>query len=133
MKAGLGIKCILNTKCIIDMKKPRIISFANHKGGVGKTTTTATVASILAEMGYVVMAIDVDAQANLTASLLEEETEESIYYALTGKAKELPVIHISKNLDLVPSSLALAMAELEMSSYETVRLPERDFEWHYAR
>ena len=115
------------------MKKPRIISFANHKGGVGKTTTTATVASILAEMGYVVMAIDVDAQANLTASLLEEETEESIYYALTGKAKELPVIHISKNLDLVPSSLALAMAELEMSSYETVRLPERDFEWHYAR
>ena len=35
------------------MKKPRIISFANHKGGVGKTTTTATVASILAEMGYV--------------------------------------------------------------------------------
>ena len=98
------------------MKKPRIISFANHKGGVGKTTTTATVASILAEMGYVVMAIDVDAQANLTASLLEEDTEESIYYALTGKVKELPVIHISKNLDLVPSSLALAMAELEMSS-----------------
>lgn len=98
------------------MKKPRIISFANHKGGVGKTTTTATVGSILASMGYSVLVIDTDAQANLTASLLEEESEESIYYALTGKARDLPVVNVSENLDLVPSSLSLAMAELEMSS-----------------
>lgn len=98
------------------MKKTRIIAFANHKGGVGKTTTTATVGSILAAMGYHVLVIDMDAQGNLTASLLEEDTDESIYFALTGKARELPVISVSENLDIVPSSLSLAMAELEMSS-----------------
>ena len=54
------------------MKQTRIISFANHKGGVGKTTTTASVGSILAHQGKKVMMIDLDAQANLTASLTRQ-------------------------------------------------------------
>ena len=41
-----------------------IISFVQHKGGVGKTTTTASVGSILASKGYKVLLIDLDAQAN---------------------------------------------------------------------
>jgi len=99
------------------MKETRIIAFANHKGGVGKTTTTVNVGCILAASGKKVLVIDMDAQANLTESLLSKESDESIYYALTKKREDLPIVHISEGLDLVPSSLQLAVAELEMTSF----------------
>ena len=51
------------------MKKTRIITFANHKGGVGKTTTTASVGTILSKKGKKVLLVDLDAQANLTHSV----------------------------------------------------------------
>ena len=51
--------------------RTKIISVANHKGGVGKTTTTASVSSILASKGYKVLMIDLDAQANLTLSFMK--------------------------------------------------------------
>ena len=59
------------------MKQAKIISIANHKGGVGKTTTTASVGSILATKGYKVLVIDLDAQANLTSSLIKGEVSAS--------------------------------------------------------
>lgn len=93
----------------------KIISFANHKGGVGKTTTTASVGSILAGQGKRVLVIDLDAQANLTASLLHGEAEVSIYNTLVGGAS-LPMIPICENLHLVPASLSLAMVDLELAS-----------------
>lgn len=96
--------------------KTKIIAFGNHKGGVSKTTTTASVGSILASKGYEVLVIDLDAQANLTVSLLKDEPEESIYNALTGKSSTLPIIPVSKHLSIVPASLQLAMAELELTS-----------------
>ena len=105
------------------MKKTKIISFANHKGGVGKTTTTASVGSILASMGRKILLVDMDPQANLTTCLLSEEQDESIYYALTGRQDALPVVPVTSNLDLVPSSLELAAAEIElvgMMSRETI-------------
>ncbi len=94
----------------------KVISFGNHKGGVAKTTTTASVGSILASKGYKVLVIDLDAQANLTVSLLKEEPENSIYYALTGKTSELPVVPVTDNLSIVPASLQLAMAEMELTA-----------------
>lgn len=94
----------------------RVISFGNHKGGVAKTTTTASVGSILASKGYKVLVIDLDAQANLTVSLLREEPDNSIYYALTGKVSELPIVPVTDNLSIVPASLQLAMAEMELTS-----------------
>lgn len=100
------------------MKHARIISLANHKGGVGKTTTTASVGSILAGKGYKVLLVDLDAQANLTSSLLKQDVSESIYTALVSKSSTLPVYPVCSNgsLDLVPASLELAQADLELSS-----------------
>lgn len=97
------------------MKK--IISFCNHKGGVGKTTTTAAVGQALADKGQRVLLLDLDAQANLTSFFFSEtEIDSSVYDALRGKLKELPILKVSDRLSLVPSSLELAMAETELSS-----------------
>lgn len=93
----------------------RIIAIANHKGGVGKTTTAAALGSIFAEEGRRTLLIDLDAQANLTASFLKEEQEKTIYNALKGEV-DLPVIHVRENLDIVASSLDMAAAELELIS-----------------
>lgn len=101
------------------MAQTKIISIANHKGGVGKTTTTASMGSILAAKGYKVLLIDLDAQANLTGSLLKGEVSASIYNAMTGsQPSTLPIyrVHKKMELDLVPASLQLAQADLELSS-----------------
>lgn len=96
------------------MKKTKIIAIANHKGGVGKTTTTVNVGSILAKKGYKVLLIDLDAQANLTASLLKQPVEETVYHALTGRST-LPIIQLTENLSVVPASEMLAMVDIELS------------------
>ena len=93
----------------------RIIAFANHKGGVGKTTSVASIGSILAARGKRTLLIDLDAQANLTASFLTEEPERTIYNALKGE-RALPVIQIRENLSMVASTLDMAGVELDLSS-----------------
>lgn len=95
---------------------PRIIAVANHKGGVGKTTTVASLGSILSQRQYRVLLIDLDAQANLTTSLVPTAEGATIYEALTGRERTLPVIAVTDTLHLVPSSLSLAMADVELSS-----------------
>ena len=87
----------------------RIIAIANHKGGVGKTTTVANLGSILFKKGFRVLLVDLDAQANLTTSLVTTFEGATVYEALTGKVDTLPVIEISDNFHLVPASLTLAM------------------------
>ena len=93
----------------------RIIAIANHKGGVGKTSSTASVGSILASKGYRTLLIDLDAQANLTSSFLKIEPEETIYNALRGEM-ELPIKEVAQHLSLVPSCLDMAGIELDISS-----------------
>lgn len=102
-------------------KQATIISFANHKGGVGKTTTTASIGSIFASLGKRVLLVDMDAQSNLTSSLLKgEQADRTIYDALTascrGESYRLTIFSIAENLDIVPSSLRLASADLELAS-----------------
>ena len=94
----------------------KIIAFANHKGGVGKTTTTASVGSILASKGYKVLLIDLDAQANLTYSMKQlPDVYQSIYNILVFKESPQPY-NVSKNLYLIPSSQELAMVDIQLSS-----------------
>lgn len=91
----------------------RIIAIANHKGGVGKTTSVASVGAILAAKGHNTLLVDLDAQANLTTSLLQTEPEANIYASLKERAA-LPVVRLRDRLSLVPSSLDLAGIELEI-------------------
>lgn len=92
----------------------RIITIANHKGGVGKTTTVASVGAILASKGKSTLLIDLDAQANLTGCFLKNEPEQSVYNSFKEE-KALPIVQIRTNLDLVPSSLDMAGVELDIS------------------
>ncbi len=93
----------------------KIIAISNHKGGVGKTTTVVNLAAGLSSFGRKVLAVDLDPQANLTFSFGISKVETSIYDALKGNA-ELPVINVKENLDIVPSSLDLAGAEMELNA-----------------
>lgn len=95
--------------------KAKVFSFSQHKGGVGKTTTTATLGAALAQKGNKVLVIDLDAQQNLTYSLMNAEPEESIYDSLTLN-KPIPIVYINENLDLVPASIELAKAEIDLST-----------------
>lgn len=95
----------------------KVIAVVNHKGGVGKTTTVASVGSALAELGKKVLLVDLDAQSNLTTSLLKEEPERTVYEAFHEGAG-LPVLPLGggKSWSLAPSSLDLAGTELEIAS-----------------
>jgi len=96
-----------------------ILIFSNHKGGVGKTTSTVNIGAALARMGKKTLLVDLDPQANLSRSLGIQDPEITIYEALRGKHEIIPVNH-EPNLDIVPSSLDLSAAEVELS-FETGR------------
>jgi chromosome partitioning protein len=91
----------------------RIIAIVNHKGGVGKTTTTLNLGKALALLKQKVLIVDIDPQANLSQSVGVEDPKKSIYDTLCEKAK-LPIQKIDKNFDLVPANLELSGAELKL-------------------
>jgi len=94
----------------------QIIAICNHKGGIGKTATSCSLAAALQQKGKQVLVIDLDGQANLTESLgLSIEEEETIYGAMCGK-HPLPLIELSNGITIVPSCLDLSAAESELIS-----------------
>lgn len=103
----------------------RIYALVNQKGGVGKTTTAINLGANIAKFGLRVLLVDIDPQANATSCLgiNHSEIRQGTYDALIGQvpASEI-VLHNQKlKLSLLPSSSALAGAQIEM-----VDVPERE-------
>ena len=94
-----------------------VISICNHKGGVGKSTTCTNLGAALANKGRRVLVIDLDAQSNLSEHLGVQEApqEKDVYRALRGETKLSP-IEIYEGLSLIPSTLDLAAAEIELTA-----------------
>jgi len=93
----------------------KVISISNHKGGVGKTTSAINIGAGLNKLGKKILLIDLDPQANLSQSLGLINEPINIYGALRGEYKLQP-IEILKGLDVIPSTLDLSGAEVELSS-----------------
>lgn len=89
----------------------KIISILNHKGGTGKTTTTLNLGKALNLLGYKVLLIDLDAQANLSQSLGVEEETLTISESFSSKIDQLPIKEIGETFHLVPASLDLSAVE----------------------
>jgi len=93
------------------MSKAKVLAIANHKGGVGKTTTTSTVGAILASQGSKVLLVDLDAQANLTTGLTDVESKFTILDGIKD-CKKFDPIRVKENLSLIPSSEEFASVDL---------------------
>ena len=100
----------------------KIIAFANQKGGVGKTTTCVNLSAYLATMGKKVLLVDLDPQGNASSAVgVDKETnKKSIYNIITGEnyVEEVIVKTSVKDLDILPSEIGLAGAEIELVSMD---------------
>ncbi|BDD07338.1 ParA family protein [Aureibacter tunicatorum] len=94
-------------------KKAKIIAMVNHKGGVGKTTSTVNLGKALSMQGFKVLMVDLDPQGNLSQCYGIEEPQEQLYDALIHN-RELPFEEVAENLFLSPSDVDLSQADLEL-------------------
>lgn len=98
------------------MKQTKIISIANQKGGVAKTTTAAAFASGLKLRGYSVLAIDLDPQGNLSdSSAADNSSKPTIYDVLKGDRAASEAIQQLEIYDIIPANILLSGAEQEIS------------------
>lgn len=100
----------------------RIIAIANQKGGVGKTTTSINLSACLAEAGKKVLTIDIDPQGNTTSGLGVDKNslDNTVYQVVIDECgiEDAIVKKVYDNLDLVPSNVNLAGAEIDLIGIE---------------
>ncbi len=91
-----------------------IIGFCNLKGGVGKTTACQNIAAALAKMGKRIAVVDMDPQSNLSAGfgLNLSPEDPQVFDLLTKRASWDDIVQTKEDVDVIPSSLSLVMAEL---------------------
>lgn len=96
----------------------RVYALANQKGGVGKTTTAVSLCAYLASVGKRILLVDIDPQANATSSLGVDKNAlaHSVYDVLVSarEGSSTTVVTSQRGLDLLPSSPALAGADIEL-------------------
>ena len=99
------------------MPATQIICIASHKGGVGKTTSAATLGSLLSASSKKTLLVDLDAQRNLTSTFLgaRKKPQRTLYEAFC-EGKDIPIFNVRENLDIVPSSLDLGALDTVIAS-----------------
>lgn len=90
----------------------KTIAIANRKGGVGKSTTAAAITSYLTLNGYRVLAVDLDAQRNLTSTMNARAEAKTVLGVLTGETTAAEAIRHTEQGDIIPASKALSGADL---------------------
>ncbi|HMN47733.1 MAG TPA: AAA family ATPase [Ignavibacteriaceae bacterium] len=98
----------------------KIISIANQKGGVGKTTTTINLSSLFAAAEKRTLLIDIDPQSNSSSGLSVTNHTPSVYEVLVGTKdiREVIISTFMPHLDMLPSNINLVGAEIEMVDIE---------------